>query len=60
MHLVVLLQSESPNITEWVRLKESLGCRDFHWFLSTVYPQLYIPQDRPGLSGEVGLTCTHM
>ncbi|CAL8372116.1 unnamed protein product [Boreogadus saida] len=46
-------QSESPNITERVRLKESLGCRDFHWFLSTVYPQLYIPQDRPGLSGEL-------
>ncbi|KAM6899855.1 polypeptide N-acetylgalactosaminyltransferase 15-like [Xenentodon cancila] len=46
-------QSESPNITERQRLKKSLGCRNFHWFLSAVYPQLYIPQDRPSLSGEL-------
>lgn len=46
-------QSESPNITERLRLKKSLGCRNFHWFLSTVYPQLYVPQDRPSLSGEL-------
>ncbi|KAM9737304.1 polypeptide N-acetylgalactosaminyltransferase 15-like [Menidia menidia] len=46
-------QSESPNITERLRLKRSLGCRNFHWFLSTVYPQLYVPQDRPTLSGEL-------
>ncbi|KAA8585999.1 polypeptide N-acetylgalactosaminyltransferase 15 [Etheostoma spectabile] len=46
-------QSESPNITERLQLKRSLGCRNFHWYLTTVYPQLYIPQDRPGLSGEL-------
>ncbi|XP_044028373.1 polypeptide N-acetylgalactosaminyltransferase 15-like isoform X2 [Siniperca chuatsi] len=46
-------QSESPNITERLRLKRNLGCRNFHWYLTTVYPQLYIPQDRPALSGEL-------
>ncbi|XP_022603118.1 polypeptide N-acetylgalactosaminyltransferase 15 [Seriola dumerili] len=46
-------QSESPNITERLRLKRSLGCRNFHWYLTAVYPQLYIPQDRPALSGEL-------
>ncbi|XP_070703020.1 polypeptide N-acetylgalactosaminyltransferase 15-like [Pempheris klunzingeri] len=46
-------QSESPNIAERLRLKRSLGCRNFHWYLTTVYPQLYIPQDRPALSGEL-------
>ncbi|KAM3858110.1 polypeptide N-acetylgalactosaminyltransferase 15-like [Diretmus argenteus] len=46
-------QSENPNITERLRLKKSLGCRNFHWFLTTVYPELYIPQDRPALSGEL-------
>ncbi|XP_070970757.1 polypeptide N-acetylgalactosaminyltransferase 15-like [Oncorhynchus clarkii lewisi] len=46
-------QSESPNITELVRLKKILGCRNFHWFLTNVYPDLYIPQDRPSLSGEL-------
>ncbi|XP_024113935.1 polypeptide N-acetylgalactosaminyltransferase 15 [Oryzias melastigma] len=46
-------QSESPNIAERLRLKRSLGCRNFHWFLSTVFPQLYVPQDKPALSGEL-------
>ncbi|XP_015229619.1 PREDICTED: polypeptide N-acetylgalactosaminyltransferase 15 [Cyprinodon variegatus] len=46
-------QSERPNITERLQLKRTLGCRSFRWFLSTVFPQLYIPQDRAGLSGEL-------
>ncbi|XP_030002410.1 polypeptide N-acetylgalactosaminyltransferase 15 [Sphaeramia orbicularis] len=46
-------QSESPSITERLRIKRSLGCRNFHWYLTTVYPQLYVPQDRPALSGEL-------
>ncbi|XP_077363760.1 polypeptide N-acetylgalactosaminyltransferase 15-like [Festucalex cinctus] len=46
-------QSERPNITERLQLKMTLGCRDFHWYLTTIHPQLYIPQDRPGLSGEL-------
>uniref|UniRef100_A0A3P9I450 Polypeptide N-acetylgalactosaminyltransferase n=1 Tax=Oryzias latipes TaxID=8090 RepID=A0A3P9I450_ORYLA len=44
------LIKQSPNIAERLRLKRSLGCRNFHWFLSTVYPQLYVPQDKPALS----------
>ncbi|XP_037120543.1 polypeptide N-acetylgalactosaminyltransferase 15-like [Syngnathus acus] len=46
-------QSERPNITERQQLKMTLGCRDFHWYLTTIHPQLYIPQDRPGFSGEL-------
>uniref|UniRef100_A0A665W503 Polypeptide N-acetylgalactosaminyltransferase n=1 Tax=Echeneis naucrates TaxID=173247 RepID=A0A665W503_ECHNA len=46
-------QSESPNVTERLQLKRSLGCRNFHWYLTEVYPHIYIPQDRPALSGEL-------
>ncbi|KAM4629975.1 polypeptide N-acetylgalactosaminyltransferase 15-like [Polymixia lowei] len=46
-------QSEIPDIAERVKLKKTLGCRSFNWFLTTVYPELYIPQDRPALSGEL-------
>lgn len=62
MKLSFFVQSENPNVTERLRLKRSLGCRNFHWFLTTVYPQLYIPQDRTALSGEVSqaLTCSYM
>lgn len=50
---LVLVQSDSPNITERLQLQKRLGCKDFRWYLTTVYPQLYIPEDRPALSGEV-------
>ncbi|XP_061616813.1 polypeptide N-acetylgalactosaminyltransferase 15-like isoform X2 [Phyllopteryx taeniolatus] len=46
-------QSETPNITERLQLKKTLGCRDFHWYLTKIHPQLYVPQDRSGLSGEL-------
>ncbi|XP_068603762.1 polypeptide N-acetylgalactosaminyltransferase 15-like [Brachionichthys hirsutus] len=46
-------QSENPDIADRLRLKRSLACKDFHWYLKTVYPQLYIPEDRPALSGEL-------
>uniref|UniRef100_H3DK58 Polypeptide N-acetylgalactosaminyltransferase n=1 Tax=Tetraodon nigroviridis TaxID=99883 RepID=H3DK58_TETNG len=46
-------QSESPQITERLQLQKSLGCKNFQWYLTTVYPQLYIPEDRPALSGEL-------
>ncbi|XP_061520785.1 polypeptide N-acetylgalactosaminyltransferase 15-like isoform X2 [Phycodurus eques] len=46
-------RSETPNITERLQLKKTLGCRDFHWYLTKIHPQLYVPQDRSGLSGEL-------
>lgn len=51
--LVFVVKYESPEITDRLQLKKSLGCKNFQWYLSTVYPQLYIPEDRPKLSGEV-------
>ncbi|KAG9330932.1 hypothetical protein JZ751_021603 [Albula glossodonta] len=46
-------QAESCNCTERVRLRQRLGCKHFQWFLSNIVPDLYVPQDRPGLSGEL-------
>lgn len=57
--LVSVVKSESPGITDRLQLKKSLGCKNFQWYLSTVYPQLYIPEDRPALSGEVRHARTH-
>uniref|UniRef100_A0A3B3ZS69 Glycosyltransferase 2-like domain-containing protein n=1 Tax=Periophthalmus magnuspinnatus TaxID=409849 RepID=A0A3B3ZS69_9GOBI len=46
-------QVEAPNVTAWLQMQKTLGCKDFSWYLSSVSPDLHVPQDLPGLSGEV-------
>uniref|UniRef100_A0A8C5APE3 Polypeptide N-acetylgalactosaminyltransferase n=1 Tax=Gadus morhua TaxID=8049 RepID=A0A8C5APE3_GADMO len=39
------------DVTARLQLRQKLGCKSFKWFLDTIYPDLSVPEDRPGMFG---------
>ncbi|XP_067862050.1 polypeptide N-acetylgalactosaminyltransferase 15-like isoform X3 [Heptranchias perlo] len=48
----LLSKAEVPDCMERLQLRKRLSCKNFHWFLTNIYPELYVPEDNAGYSGE--------
>ncbi|KAL7830382.1 hypothetical protein SRHO_G00315090 [Serrasalmus rhombeus] len=41
------------DISDRTLLRDRLKCRSFDWYLNNIYPDLHVPEDRPGWHGAV-------
>ncbi|XP_043931541.1 polypeptide N-acetylgalactosaminyltransferase 3 [Protopterus annectens] len=41
------------NITKRLELRKHIQCKDFSWYLKNVYPEAYVPDINPPLSGAI-------
>ncbi|XP_072364861.1 polypeptide N-acetylgalactosaminyltransferase 15-like isoform X2 [Scyliorhinus torazame] len=44
-------ETEVPDCMERMQLRKRLSCKNFHWFLTNVYPELSMPEDKSRHSG---------
>ncbi|NXO85086.1 GLT15 acetylgalactosaminyltransferase, partial [Sitta europaea] len=49
----LISKAEKPDCSERLQLQKRLGCRNFQWFVSNVYPELSQPGDTPRFSGKL-------
>jgi len=46
-------QEDCGNITQRTEIRKALKCQPFSWYIENVYPELYVPELNPKLSGAV-------
>lgn len=44
-HTCLQNQLDFGNVSERIALRKELGCKSFQWYLSNVYPDIYLPVD---------------
>ncbi|XP_064022967.1 polypeptide N-acetylgalactosaminyltransferase 15 isoform X1 [Pogoniulus pusillus] len=49
----LISKAEKPDCSERIQLQKRLGCRNFQWFISNVYPELSQGEDTPRFSGRL-------
>lgn len=53
------MQNKYGDISDRLNLREKLNCKNFTWYLNTIYPEIYIPDLNPEKFGAVSHVSLH-
>lgn len=55
LHALICLQKSFGDLSKRFEIKKRLQCKNFTWYLNTVYPEVYVPDLNPVISGYVSI-----
>lgn len=55
LHALICFQKSFGDLSKRFEIKKRLQCKNFTWYLNTIYPEVYVPDLNPVISGYVSI-----
>lgn len=55
LSLLIFLQKSFGDLSKRFEIRQRLQCKNFTWYLKNIYPEVYVPDLSPVVSGYVSI-----